>query len=101
MKVLNAHGKAFHNNASSQYVGRPHILGNPFKIGPDGNRTEVIAKYKRYFWERVNTDEEFLTAALDVAGKDLWCWCAPLACHADVIVAWHKAGCPLKEVSDG
>ena len=98
MNVLNGHGKAFHNDERHQYVGRPHILGNPFKIGVDGNRVQVIAKYKRYFWDRVNSDEEFLAAALEVGGKDLICWCAPLPCHADVIVAWHKAGCPLKEV---
>ena len=28
------------------YIGRPSKWGNPFRIGPDGNREEVIRKYR-------------------------------------------------------
>jgi Domain of unknown function (DUF4326) len=28
------------------YIGRPSILGNPFKIGKDGTREEVGQKYR-------------------------------------------------------
>ena len=27
------------------YIGRPSKYGNPFEIGKDGNRTEVIKKF--------------------------------------------------------
>lgn len=29
---------------NSVYIGRPSIWGNPFVIGKDGNRTNVIAR---------------------------------------------------------
>ncbi len=28
------------------YIGRPGKWGNPFEIGKDGNRAEVIEKYE-------------------------------------------------------
>src|SRR3990172_8733916 len=57
----------------------------------------VIAKYKRHFWDRINTDESFLELVLQIQDCDLVCCCAPLPCHGDVIKAWFDAGCPLKE----
>lgn len=30
------------------YIGRGSMYGNPFKIGPDGNRDMVIDKYAEY-----------------------------------------------------
>ena len=29
------------------YIGRPSKWGNPYVIGPDGTREQVIAKYSR------------------------------------------------------
>lgn len=65
------------------YVGRPSKWGNPFKAGRDGTREEVIAKYEQ--WLR---DQPHLVAVAkrELRGKVLGCWCAPLACHADVLV---------------
>jgi len=63
------------------YVGRPSKWGNPFKIGRDGNRKEVIEKYRRWI-EHV----DFLEDISELTGKDLVCWCAPLPCHADVLL---------------
>lgn len=64
------------------YVGRPTPWGNPFIIGRDGTRQEVIAKYER--WLRSQPD---LMARLpELKGRDLRCWCAPKACHADVLL---------------
>lgn len=64
------------------YVGRPSKFGNPFVIGRDGNRTQVIEKYRRWL-----ADQPDLVASIkrDLAGKQLACWCAPLACHADIL----------------
>lgn len=61
------------------YVGRPTKWGNPFKIGPDGGRSEVISQYREWL----------ATSGLDpteLRGKDLVCWCKPLPCHADVLL---------------
>lgn len=74
------------------YVGRPSALGNPFVISRDGNRTEVIAKYRRWLWERLQTpgsaqEHELLRLLERAQGGDLelLCWCHPLPCHAEVV----------------
>ncbi len=75
------------------YVGRPSALGNPFPLGAAGSRSEVIASYKGWLWKQMQTPgpvEDALLALLQQgrAGRlELVCWCAPLACHADVIRA--------------
>lgn len=79
------------------FIGRPSIYGNPFKIGRDGSREVVIQKYKAYFWKRLNEDAHFLSAVRALEGKRLKCFCTPKPCHGDVIIAWFRAGCPLKE----
>ena len=68
--------------AGSIYIGRGSKWGNPFRIGPDGDRATVIAKYER--WLR---DQHHLLRALDeLRGHDLVCFCAPLACHGDLLL---------------
>ena len=66
------------------YVGRPSKWGNPYKIGQDGNREEVITKYRTY----IINSKEYHSGELrqKLGGKDLVCWCAPLPCHADVLL---------------
>lgn len=56
-------------------------LANPFRIGVDGEREQVIAKYRHYLLTR----PDLLALLTDLRGKRLGCWCAPLPCHADVI----------------
>jgi hypothetical protein len=63
------------------YCGRPSIWGNPFEIGKDGNRKEVIAKFKKYLL----ANEELVDKLPELRGKILGCWCAPKACHCDVL----------------
>lgn len=67
------------------YVGRPSVFGNPFVIGPDGDRDEVIQKFMIYLTE--HQDLQF-RAQEELYGKDLVCWCAPEPCHADVLVSF-------------
>lgn len=63
------------------YVGRPFKWGNPFIMGQDGNRAEVIQKYREW----IKTQPDLLKALPELRGKTLACWCHPLACHADVL----------------
>jgi hypothetical protein len=64
------------------YIGRPGKWGNPFVIGKDGDRAAVIAQYEAWLIR-----QPALMAALpDLRGKILGCWCAPAACHGDVLV---------------
>lgn len=66
------------------YVGRPTKWGNPFEIGKDGTREEVIRKYK--IWLVESRPDLILAAQQELRNKDLVCWCAPEACHADVLI---------------
>jgi len=64
------------------YIGRGSKWGNPFRIGPDGDREEVIAKYEKY----ILNDEYLMGCLHELKGKILGCYCKPLACHGDVLV---------------
>jgi hypothetical protein len=63
-------------------IDRSTIFGNPYEIGVDGTRSEVIAKFKKYF----DSNVELQIESEKLRGKALGCWCKPKACHGDVIV---------------
>lgn len=68
------------------YIGRGSIWGNPFVIGADGTREDVIAKFETYF-----LSSEYLQSQVgELAGKRLGCFCAPLACHGDVLARYAE-----------
>lgn len=67
-------------------------LANPYHDGRDGNRAEVIAKYRRWLWKQIQTENWVVINEL----KRLWqlnrsgnltlvCCCKPLPCHGDVV----------------
>ena len=70
------------------YMGRamPGYKGsafaNPFHIGKDGTRSEVIAKYKVWLLGQ----PELLAQLELLRGKRLGCWCKPRECHVDILV---------------
>jgi hypothetical protein len=68
-------------------VDRATRWGNPFVLKRDGTREEVITKYKAWLWEKIKKGEVTLADLDSLYGKVLGCWCAPLACHAEVLVA--------------
>lgn len=70
------------------YIGRGSDFGNPYRIGPDGTREEVIVKYRDYFYQRIVYDEMFKKAVLNLRGKRLGCFCKPKDCHGDIIVEY-------------
>lgn len=63
------------------YIGRPGKWGNPFTIGKDGDRDEVIEKYINWLMEQ----PELLNSINELNGKTLGCWCHPNACHGDIL----------------
>lgn len=64
------------------YIGRPSKWGNPYVLGEDGTRDDVIRRYEE--WLRVTPG---LLSAIkrELRGKVLGCWCSPQACHGDVL----------------
>jgi hypothetical protein len=65
------------------YIGRPSKWGNPYRIGPDGSRREVLKKYGEW----ILTQPDLITALPELVGKRLGCWCAPKRCHGHTLVA--------------
>lgn len=54
--------KTYHG--ASVYVGRPTALGNPFVIGRDGSRADVLQKYRRWLWGAMQSRNETVLAEL-------------------------------------
>lgn len=69
--------------ADAVYIGRPSKWGNPFPITPGANREFVIGRYRLWLEGRPDLVAQ---ARIELAGKDLWCYCAPQACHGDVLL---------------
>ncbi len=63
------------------YIGRPSKWGNPYTIGRDGTREEVLQKFKQ--WLREGEGRELDISEL--RGKVLGCYCHPKACHGDLL----------------
>jgi hypothetical protein len=73
--------RRFDDYPDAVYIGRPSYWGNPFIMGKDGNRTEVIAKHKEWF---LSNPEMVKRCIEELKGKDLCCWCDPLPCHGRI-----------------
>lgn len=87
--ILNKHRDKIPNDAV--YIGRGwgSKWGNPFIIGKDGTREEVVEKYCVWICD----NPELLNSLSELDGKDLVCFCHPLRCHGDVLellIEWHR-----------
>ena len=80
------------------YAGRGFNspLGNPYRIGKDGDRNEVIQKFRQKLWDELQLAElgtvtplvrevRELAVLSETNDIHLFCWCAPEPCHCDVI----------------
>ncbi len=68
--------------AGAIYCGRPSPFGNPFRVGCNGSRATVVARYERWIAEQPH----LLARLEELRGRDLVCWWAPLACLCDVLL---------------
>jgi len=63
------------------YVGRPTKWGNPFRASEVG-RARAIEAYRGHLL----ASPTLMADLHELRGRDLVCWCAPLPCHADVLL---------------
>ena len=70
----------------TRYPHQDSSFCNPFKIGKDDNRKEVLIKYKQYLLTMINENIITVDQLLSLKGKNLGCWCAPDLCHGDILV---------------
>jgi hypothetical protein len=63
-------------------VDRKSEWGNPFELPGDGDRDTVIRNYAEHYLPH---KPSLLNKIETLAGKALGCWCAPEACHGDVL----------------
>jgi hypothetical protein len=99
-RLLNVKDAGRQSTPDRVYVGRPSKWGNPFHIGRDGTREQVIARYREWI-----VRQTALMAGLgELRGKDLACHCAPLPCHADTLLELANAPAaappPREEVAE-
>lgn len=73
------------------YIGRAGgrrtgAFGNPFTFDSETDRHEAIARFEVYARKKIAFDPAFRDAVKALHGKTLGCWCAPKACHGDVLL---------------
>lgn len=69
------------------YIGRPSKWGNPWWVGRDGTREEVVEKYREWAYIPTEEGERFREEVRrELQGHDLVCFCAPRACHGDILL---------------
>jgi hypothetical protein len=91
-KMISSDDLVYIGRASGRFHGS--ALGNPFRIGSHGTREQVIEKYRIWLWKMIRNRDERVISELKMIvervrnGENLYlgCWCAPSACHGDIIV---------------
>lgn len=88
------------NDENNIYIGRRGVVfinknrfpekssnfANPYKIGKDGTREEVLEKYKEYIINKINNNPELMRELNSMKGKKLGCWCFPERCHGNILL---------------
>lgn len=88
LNIKDCPGHKIPNNAV--YVGRAvpsyglkaSKWGNPYVVTKSFPREVAISEYRKYLL----SEPTLINALPELKGKDLVCWCAPLPCHADVLL---------------
>ncbi len=74
------------------FIGRGSMWGNPFKIGKDGTRSEVIEKYRDWITNSMDEEARKIRSLVHtLRGKTLGCYCKPKACHGDILMDMAEA----------
>jgi Domain of unknown function (DUF4326) len=79
--------------ADAIYIGRGSKWAIRFRVGVDGDRATVIAKYERW----LRSQDHLLRARDELRDRDLLCFCAAAACHGDLLLRSLIAGITFRE----
>lgn len=116
IKIASMHNLSTMIGYTDIRVDRRSVLGNPYWLVKEEDRQKVIAAYRKYLWNALNSNQIILDKSLTIASTydapqvgqiydeikkltniqsniRLLCWCAPRSCHADVIkscILWAR-----------
>ena len=78
-----------HSNFT-HYIGRAwaglpsSMYHNPFHLGKDGDRVEVLLKFAEYWYSPEQKPLRDKALMMFSSDSVLGCWCHPLLCHGDI-----------------
>ena len=89
-------------------VHRPYLLGNPIVMKSESDRQEVIDKFRALLTREMTRPESPMRQEImrlrrhhnNGANLELICFCAPKACHAEVIKEFIEAEDEKLNLSD-
>jgi hypothetical protein len=104
MQILNFYKEGRKIPENAVYIGREmpkmglsaSLFANPFTLQntkDDLERTDVIRRYRAHLWVQIRQGEIKEVDLLALQGKDLVCFCAPRACHGEIVrqaVEWAR-----------
>jgi len=87
-RVVNLYKEPYDVYIGRAGKGKDGYFGNPIKLLPNEERGATIEKFKVYFYNMLEEDQEYKNRILGLKGKSLGCFCHPKACHGDVIAEY-------------
>ena len=81
VNIKNSNYEIYIGRENKTYGLKASKWANPFVIGPDGSRDEVLKKYEEW----IKNNPTLLKDLHELEGKILGCWCYPEKCHGDIL----------------
>jgi len=87
---------------NSTYSLQSSPLANPFKLTREGCRQTLLVLYRSWLYAHRNdkaiaAEISRLASLLERGDVAIGCWCAPKACHCDVIADFVRRECARRQ----
>lgn len=77
-----------------RYPKKDSIFANPYKIGKNIDREQVLDLYRKFMEENIQQNKIYYVNELSkLKGKKLGCWCHPEPCHGDILLGLIEKYC--------